>query len=252
MQDFNFNTNVPPQQPIRARMDNSRIWFAAAVPVLGLFVEWYAYSFKLGVLVWVTAFIAIIAACYADRKYLAGCGYSVDRLNFTDMVFAPIYIRKRCVLSNESSVPAIVLVFTFIYALMFNGFTSGLTMSTDDMISHVRDNYVQNMSQCSSYDGYNMIGEQLEGIADGDIEWSAERADGEITVTAEAENFTVVFTVPFDGFAYGDIEVTECVIDGKEYSGDKLKSKVSAIFTESADETTDSVPQSENNSYTEA
>jgi hypothetical protein len=68
----------------------------------------------------------------------------------------------------------------------------------------------------------------------------------------------MVFTVPFDGFAYGDIEVTECVVNGKEYSGDGLDTKVNAIFTESADDKTDktdktdSPAQSENSSYTQA
>lgn len=229
---------IPPLLPYTG-VDNSRVWFAAFVPLLAIFIEIFANTFTLGVLVWVCAAASAIIACINDRRYLKNAGVDVSRISPFLAFIPPIYMMVRKKQTYQANSISVIFIAAFIYALLFNGFTKGLMMDEDDMISQAADNYVQNMAQVSGYDGYNMIYSQLTGYCEElfpnatKFQWSAEKIGDEVQVTAENNRMTAVFIIPFDGYAFGDITVTSIVVDGEEYNEDdpdKLNEIVKEIF----------------------
>lgn len=264
MQEFQFNADGPQfQNPYggfynqAASLSSSRIWYAALVPIIALYVELYASNLYLGILVWSCALISIWIACALDKKYLGENGIDTSRIGAAYIIFAPFYISKRSKLLRQKSSAAAVMTVALLYALVSNGFTDALTMEESDMIDQVKYNYSVYIDGLSGYDSYNYIGESLvdwSGLTEDDFEWSAVRKSGCIEVYAESQVICVVFSVEYDGYAFGDITVESLNIDGEEYGGGELSEKLAEIFIgeeESGDEeeSSDGVRDNRSDSY---
>lgn len=246
MVQFDFNN------PVQIKTENSRVWFAACVPLIAVFVEAFsANSFRLGVLVWVTAVISMYAACIADVKYLKKQEFGVKGLSPL-IIIPPLYVFRRAKLTRSSAAPCIVMVILILYASVINGFSQAAAMSDDDKLDYVRASYVQSISGLDA-SGISTIDQKLTEYVgeDKEIEWTESEKSGRITVTAECGKFKIVLTVPFDGYAFGDITVSELTVDGKKYEGDELKDKLNEIFIGDSDSSSEKENGS-NSEYTKA
>ncbi len=276
MYEFDFSGqmqqgyNPPPAQAKPARrLSNSRVWYAAYSPLIGLFVEIYANSFALGILVWVCAIISCFIALALDKKYLNENNVNTDTLNTAYIFIPPLYMHKRAKLVGEKSFSELIFIFLFAYALLSNGFTAAALMDEDDMIYQVQENYIFNISgfeddtNASMYNG--TIGDLFEEYignenSDEDLcKWEAAKDDGVITVNAsydEADkiSFSAEFSMDYDGYAYGDVVLEKITLDGKTYEGDEALEQLSKILSEeldksSSDESSESLQDSNSVSY---
>lgn len=225
---FDFSRRQAP------RYDNSRVWFAVAVPIIALFIEAFsATSFKLGVIVWVTAVAALYLACIADWRYLKKAGAGDMRLGGS-LILPHLYIYKRGKNTGMGAAPFVILVILTIYAAVNNGFVQVRMMDDDDKLAYVQDSSVAAISGLEDIGGsaaLESIKDRLEAYADGDeIKWSERESSGRITVVAECKKFRLVFAVSLDGFALSDLKVTECTVNGKSYTGEDMTAELKNIF----------------------
>lgn len=240
---------------------NSRLWFAAFIPLLTMFIEMYANRFALGVLCWVCCVISWTTACLLDRRYLRQKGVDVSGLSPATAILPPLYIFKRVVITGDQNTAAIIFICFAFYAACANGFSQGIAMGDAKMIGQVRDNYWTNISNLSGVEGTNTlktIGATIDPDADrlgnkAKAKWKAKRMEGIIYVTVKCGDIEIKFEETFDGFAFTDIKMTY-FSDGAnkvkyDKNGDntvfkkyveaylKSKSKNSDSSTDSADET---------------
>lgn len=239
---FDFSRRQTP------RYDNSRVWFAVAVPIIALFIEAFsATSFKLGVIVWVTAVAALYLACIADWRYLKKAGAGDMRLGGS-LILPHLYIYKRGKNTGIGAAPFIIVVILTLYAAVNNGFVQVRMMDDDDKLAYVQDSSVAAVSGLEDIGGsaaLESIKDRLEAYADGDkIKWSESESSGRITVVAECKKFRLVFVVSLDGFALSDLKVSECTVDGKSYTGDDMTAELKNIFGEKSSSSAESAAES--------
>ncbi|MGN0632355.1 MAG: hypothetical protein ACI4JW_00650 [Oscillospiraceae bacterium] len=242
------NNSVSAVNMLSRFLSNSRIWYAAVVPIIALFAEVYATDKYLGVLVWLCAAASAIAACIADRKYIASNNVDTKAIPFVLVFLPPIYIFRRLKLTFQSAVCGIVSIVMIVYALVFNNFIAALTLNEDGMIDQVKENFWFNISGCSSVSESVTVSEKLEIFNEqecgnkSEIKWQAEQTDGYITVRAYSEykkdsdeyakygnSFDISFRVEYDGYAFGKIEVTELTVMGEKYEGKQATEKLLEI-----------------------
>ena len=201
-------------------MGTGRLWYAALVPLFGIYIEMYADSFPLGVLVWVLAIVMGPAACLLDRRHIAGKGIDVSSLRPAYALLPPLYIFKRTKLTNDQRVCGIVWCIMAVYALFMNGFTGSALMDETSMIGAVRDGYWSGITETEDVSCEKTIGETLAEMG-GELEWSALRAEGHLAVRCTGKTgFRAVFKIDFDGYAVGKYHLDTIVTDGKTYDGE--------------------------------
>lgn len=258
-------------------LDNSRIWYASVVPILGLFIEVFATSKPFGVLVWAMAVIMLIAACLLDRKYVMAQGIDLSKVPAITAILPPVYMIKRCKLTSTRQSPSIVWVIMTLFALLFNGFTVGASMTEDDMVSQVRDNYLMNVSGFSERTELDLIGDILEEHAGGKLAWTAEYSGEKVVVSAVCKSkksdeseapqtkgevlkelldnssvsesadenddkniiFSIEFEMNFDGYSFGEIKIISITDGGKTYDGKKAAKHFTDIVDEKEDKKSD-------------
>jgi hypothetical protein len=237
MNTFDFSGNAA----IRKHVDSSRLWFAVCIPLFSLFIELYASTWVLGILVWAAAIFSLYAACIADFRFLKKQGYDVSSIGRTSLIVPPLYALKRAKLLGESIVPAIFMTAFIIYALLFNGFTAAATADEETITNRVKSNYSSNITQLADTGSYDLVGDMLDSAADGDeVTWTEKKGNDIIMITAECDKFTIEFSMEFDGYAYGDITVTKLTVDGKEYTDSELTDKLKEMLISDSDSENDS------------
>lgn len=244
---FGANANATP------KIDSSRIWFAVFVPLIALLIEAFsATSFRLGVLVWVTAAVSMYAACIADLRYLRSIGVATDGLA-SYIVLPPLYVFKRSKrLGLKTGASGMMIVF-MIYALASNNFVAAMDYDDEYKLAYVQESYAQSLSGVEA-SGLSTVKECLEDHfgEDKEIKWSESERSGRITVTAECEGMRIVFTVPFDGYAFGEVSVTECSENGKKLEGEELDEKLAEIFSDDTETSSSSSSSTSDSGYTKA
>ncbi len=197
------------------RFSNSRIWFAACVPLISMFIEIFADRFALGVLVWVCCVVSWTLSCLLDRRYLRQNGVDVSSLSPLTALLPPLYIFKRITITGDQNTAAIVFICFAFYAACANGFSQGIAMNDDKMIGHIKDNYWSNISNLSGVEGTDAlrsIGSCIdpdEGKLGGKAraEWKAVRKDDIVIVTVKCGDLTMKFEETFDGFTFTDMKL---------------------------------------------
>lgn len=246
-QQFQYYPSSPPpamtpQQSYahQYKISSSRIWYAALLPLISLFIEIYAMNFLLGLMVWGFCIVMSIAACLFDRDYLNKLGIDVSPISPTFALIPPIYMFKRAALVGERPSVGSICIITMVYALAFNGFTKALTIDNGDLIDHVRGNYWVNVSGVESGSGaqqsFELIGDTLDRYTDeqlggSELHWSVDDDGKKILVSADTNDgsMAVEFRFTFDGYVFGDIEVESLTIDGRTYTDEKAAEQLSKI-----------------------
>ncbi len=228
MKDLKSILNTPINLPVQnsgsnIKYDNSRLWFAAFVPLLSLFIEMYANCIALGVLVWVCCILSWTAACLLDRRYLMQNDVDVSELSPATAVLPPLYIFKRVTITGNQNTAAIVFICFAFYAACANGFSQGIAMDEDKMISQIKDNYWRNITNVSSVKGADsttLIGDTIDDLpeslgAKGKAKWTAKCKKNSsfgkkdykrVTVTVKRGDLTLKFEAFFDGFTYTELD----------------------------------------------
>ena len=200
----------------RRGMGTSRLWYAALVPLFGVFTELYADSLALGLLVWIMAIIMSPAACLLDRRHIKKKGADTSSLKTAYVLLPPLYIFKRTKLTGDMQTCGFVWCIMLVYALMFNGFTKSLTMKESSMTSFISTAYWSNIEEMEDISCNKSVGETLEELSGGSLTWSGSRAKGCLKVGCTGENgFAAAFTIDHDGYAAGKRRFVSMTIDGK-------------------------------------
>ena len=197
-----------------------RLWYAALVPLFGIFIEIYADSFALGVLVWLIALIMGPAACLLDRRYVEEKGFDVLQLKPVYALLPPLYIFKRTKLTGDSQISGIVWCIMLAYALFMNGFTQSLLMDESMMVSAIENDYWSSIAETEDVDCDDTIGVTLAAMG-GELEWTAFRADGYLSVRCTGKSgFGANFKIDYDGYAAGKYHLVSLTINDEIYEGE--------------------------------
>lgn len=225
------------------RISNSRIWYAALLPIISLFIELYASSLILGLLVWSLCIIMSITACLLDRKYLSELGVDVTPLNPVLAVIPPIYMFRRAALVGDRPSAGAVCIITIAYALMFNGFTKASGLKDKDFIDQVRYNSWISISGLErnkdAMRTSDMIGDTLDSYAknklgEASVEWSADKNSSDVMITAQTEDgsMKIEFYFTFDGYVCQKTEVRSVTLYGSVYKDEKAAEKLEKMLKE--------------------
>lgn len=199
----------------------SRLWYAALVPLFGIYLEIFANSLELGLLVWGLALVMGPAACLLDYRFLEKKGIYSPQLRPAYALFPPLYIVKRTKLTGDSPVCGIVWCILFVFALAANDFTRALTLTESDMTGAISEGYWSCITETANVSCDKTIGESLEEMAGCTLEWSGARGDGCLSVSCKGENgFMAKFRIDHDGYVAGNYHLIMISIDGSAYDGE--------------------------------
>ncbi len=234
--------------PHRSLLDSSRLWYAALVPLFGIYIEIYAANLTLALLVWGLALIMGPVACLLDRKHLVKRGADVSSLRPACVLLPPLYMIKRTKLTKDSPVCAIVWCVMMAYALIMNGFTSALTMDGDDIAGLIADSEWSYIEETKDVNCDRTIKETLEELSGGTLTWAGSKTDdGLSAVCADENGFGARFRLEFDGYMVGDMHLVSINMDGAVYEGESAAKLITERF-----DTPDSSEESSGDSSAES
>lgn len=216
----------------------SRLWYAAIVPLLGIYIEVYANSFRLGVLVWGLAAVMSCAACLFDYSYIGKHGYKYDALKPAFALLPPVYIFKRTKLTGDSSVCGAVWCIMFVYALIFNGFTTAANLKKSEMTGAIKESKWSYISGFDDVSADKTVEETLKelftesGKPAPDLDWNAEKHSGYVTVTCEVKDGDggAEFRLDFDGYCFGTYHIVSLTENGKKLASDKAVTRIKELL----------------------
>ena len=223
------------------KIRNGRLWYVVLLPAIGLFLESFATNKWIGLGLWISIITISVIVCIRDEKHLRAFGVSHLRL-YKARFFPPLYIYRRLTATHQSYFPFGVFMALFLFALINNGFTTGLTMNDDDFILRVQINYVSAVKQFEDLKSTEEIEQRLEDFAiDDTLEWSYSENDKHkyVTVTGlcnydnkSSQRFELVFSLDFDGYAITKIEIIQAEFSKQELNGKEKDEFLKKIFIE--------------------
>ncbi len=226
------------------------ILYAVFLPIIGLFLERYAYSALVAIVLWVLVLILMPLSCALDKRMLDKHDVNTVTLGKT-YLFPPIYIYKRQILVGGEAMLCVACVTLCAGALLTNGFIKGLRLKTDSVVDMVPNTAVSQLDNFSGNSLYT-IGECVQAYSKQTVNWKAEKTSYGFEVTAEGDHesksFTIIIKLEFDGFAYHDFRITEVIIDGESLDKDKRSDFYKAVFIDYKKNNTDSSSKSESTS----
>ena len=222
-------------------LNNGRIWYTAVMPLLAVYIQSYATSFRLGVLVWAASAAMWVFSLLADRRYLESEGYDVSGLSPFLALIPPVYMTKRYSMLGQRSSAPIVFVMVFVFALYANGFTRYATLKDNSYTDYVKYENWTDISEIRSalgdFTSEKNIGNSLKAYAksepdSGKMSWSVKKDGVNVTVTASCKekDFEAVFSFTYDGFSSGATKLTALRLDGKEYKDKEAAEKLAEII----------------------
>lgn len=219
-------TAVKPKVPL------GYILYTAFLPVIGLFLERYAYSFIVAVTMWALVLILMVVSCALDKRMLGKNDIDTTKLGKTYLL-PPLYIYKRQVLVGGEPMICVGCIAMLIGALLTNGIFKGMRMTADDVGAMVPNSAVTQLDNFSGNSSYS-IGECVSAYSTKDIEWDADKKDYGFEVTATGEHdskeFKIIFKVEFDGFQFHAFLITDVEKSGKTLDKDGKKEFYQDVF----------------------
>lgn len=224
------------------RTDSGLLWFASILPIFGLFLEQYAVSAAVGVILWSLIVIAIPMACIYDYLMLKHDGYDVASLKKV-LVLPPLYAFKRELLFNKNPNKGIVMGMFIIAAIFLNGFSQSYSITPKSMESSVKNSSVQSLDNISG-NSSDIIIDRIEDYFGKDGEWKSEKIDGGYSVVYTAKKdkkeYVIYFVVKHDGFCYRGFKIENMTIDGKRPKDKEYKQLLKDILIPESNENSES------------
>ena len=216
----------------KPKVPNGYILYAVFLPIIGLFLERYAYSFTVAVALWVLVVVLMCVSCALDKRMLDKHDVNTVMLG-KSYLFPPLYIYKRQVRVGGESMLCVASITLIAGALFTNGLVKGLLMSPSraaDMVPNTAVTQLDNFSGKSQYS----IGECVSAYSSKDVDWQSEKKSYGYEVTAAGEhdskNFKIIFKLEYDGFTFHAFLITGVEQDGKTLDADGRKDFYKDVF----------------------
>lgn len=226
------------------------VLYAVFLPVIGLFLENYASSAIVAVILWSLVLILMGVSCYLDKKMLDKNGLNTIGLGKT-FLFPPVYIYKRQVLAGGETLLSVACVTLLIGAVLTNGFIKGLRVDADAVNNSVPSYSITDLDNFSGNSQYS-IGECLDAFSKKKVEWNTTKQDYGFETTAkgwyDSKDFKLTIKLEYDGFRYHSFSITTVEVDGKELDQDDKTDFLKKCFIEFGKESTDDSGSSESSS----
>lgn len=208
------------------------ILYTAFLPVIGLFLERYAYSFIVAVTMWVLVLILMVVSCALDKRMLGKNSIDTTSLSKTYLL-PPLYIYKRQKLVGGEPLLCVACATLIAGALLTNGIFKGMRMTPDDVGAMVPNSAVTQLDNFSGNSPYS-IGECVSAYSTKEIEWNADKKDYGFEVTATGEHnskeFKIIFKVEFDGFQFHAFLITDVEKNGETLDKEGRKDFYQDVF----------------------
>lgn len=226
------------------------ILYTVFLPIIGLFLERYAYSALVAIVLWAAVLVLMPLSCALDKRMLDKHEVNTVTLG-KSYLFPPIYIYKRQVLVGGEAMLCVACVTLCAGALLTNGFIKGMRLKSDsvkDMVPNTSVTQLDNFSGNSVF----TIGECVQAYSKKSVEWTAEKKDYGFEINAEGDHdskdFRIVIRLEFDGFAYHEFKITDVVVDGKSLDTDGKKDFYQAVFIDYKKNSSDSSSKTDSSS----
>lgn len=228
--------------------DNALIWYAAVLPFLSLFFDYYCMNKYHGMLLWGLTIILRILACYWDNKRLIKLGMWKDDKIAVEVFFPVMYIIKRNTWLKRPATAVVVAAACFAFAFISNGFIKNLLATDETYCSYVSQYYSSYITNLPSDDNliYNdddildtiikkhCYGKSYSGNVEKVVDYEHECIDKEHFVTAKAtldgENLEITFKLDYDGYVYLGMEITSVSLGGTELQGEERDTLLKEMF----------------------
>ena len=208
------------------------ILYAVFLPIIGLFLERYAYSAFVAIVLWAAVLVLMPLSCALDKRMLGKHDVNTITLG-KSYLFPPIYIYKRQVLVGGEAMLCVACVTLCAGALLTNGFIKGMRLKTDNVKAMVPNTSVTQLDNFSGNSQYS-IGECVQAYSKKTVNWTAEKTNYGFEGIAEGDHdskdFKIVIRLEFDGFTYHDFRITDVVLDGKSLDKDGKKDFYQSVF----------------------
>ncbi|MBR6337083.1 MAG: hypothetical protein IKR76_05055 [Ruminococcus sp.] len=210
------------------------------LPLFGLFLENFAASLPLGILLWGLVMIFLRVAAYRDAKRAIEKNILQSSAT-TVAVLAPIvYLFMRCQGLGKGMGRFIALCITAAIALFTNGFTQSMRTNTQSFIEIARSRYLSELSvveKVEKVDENYMLDDRVKIFID-EPDWSYSEFGGKKCVILKGtfndlapedykgKETELKLKSNFDGYNIKSMsfKFDECTLDGKEVTGkDKEK-----------------------------
>ena len=209
------------------------VWYAAVLPLLGLFLENFAMNKYHGFMIWGIVLFMRPLCCLLDRRVLREAGTDTGPAALA--LLPTVYLFKRCFALRHNNAIVIVCLISFSYGVIGNGFTLGLTLDEDRLLNAVRNQSVTSIEPLKKETADESISDALERTCDS-ISWEMTRSGDVRTVTASAvqkttgDKLVLTFSVTHDGFTYLDYSFESVTKNGEQLKGDDEKELLKAIL----------------------
>jgi len=210
------------------------ILYAMFLPVIGLFLERYAVSAIVAIIMWALVLILMPITCALDKKMLVKYDVNTESLGKT-FLCPPLYIYKRQAMVRGEKMLCVACVTLLIGAIFTNGFIKGMRINEETVEAMIPNTAVTQLSNFSGK-SQSTIGECLKAYSTKDLKWSTTKQsygfDSVASGVHDGKDFKVTFKLEFDGFAYHDFIITAVEVDGKALEKDDRKDFLQACFVD--------------------
>lgn len=235
MQEELLTDGAPVQKNPAVR--SGLVWYAALLPVLGLFFENYSVNKYLGFLIWILVLVLRPVCCYADYRILSKKGVFRDESPKAALItlLPTVYCFRRCFALRHNTAMAVICIMCLSYGILGNGFIGGMRVNDDTIFSAVKGQSVRSLKETREINENDDFSEAVERNAPG-AEWSIVTDGDKRTVSVKGqltgtdEQFTLEFVVIHDGYTYLEYKLDKVLKDGEELTGDDRKDLLKRVL----------------------
>ncbi len=221
----------------KIKVKNGYMLYALFLPVIGLFLERYAVSALVAIILWSLILILMPVVLLTDKKNLNKENVNTETLG-NSFLLPPLYIFKRQALVGGETMLCVASVTLIIGAILTNGFIKGLRINTTNVNEMVPNSSVTQLDNFSGNTKYT-IDECVKAYSSTDVNWSTEKKVYGFEITAQgkhsSKDFTIIIKLEFDGFTYHDFRITDVKINGESLDTDGKKDFYKAVFLDYQD-----------------
>lgn len=210
------------------------ILYALFLPVIGLFLERYAVSAVVAIILWALVLILMPLSCALDKRMLDKHELNTVTLG-KSYLFPPVYIYKRQTLVGGEAMLAVACVTLIAGAILTNGFIKGLRIDAESVNSMVQNTSITQLDNFSGNSNYT-ISECVSAYSQSAVSWKASKQSYGFEITADgthdSKDFKIIIKLEFDGFTWHDFRIIAIEQQGERLDEDGRKDFLTACFVE--------------------
>lgn len=232
-----------PVRPIIPNLKNNAVYYAIFLPLLALFLESFAISKYLGVLLWALVLVFERIAVYGDAKALAAQNRCPESMKTLAAIAPIVYVFRRNQLFSRGVSQFVAFCITAALAIFQNGFVKSLYASPQTFIEMTKGRPVYSLSLEDDSRNTDTIGDKLDSYVN-EQDWSYNRFKNKSTVIVTGvfspdapdgykdKDVTFTFTYDFDGYNIKSVSLSldKCELSGSELDDDECKKLAKELF----------------------